>query len=332
MKKDLIEYDITTAAIEEMKKKYGGMKITDAKSDKAVRTARTLVVSKRTAVEKKRKELKASAIEWGHKVDNEAKRICTLLLPLEEELKAEVKRVDDEIEAKREEKRAKERERIEAIQDKINAIIRTQGIVHNVASSHIEERLIIIKGMKISEDLYQEFTNEAIQAQKEAITALEEALKERLQFEKEEVERKAEAERLEAQRKEQAEAQAKIDEANQKIEEEKAKIEAEKEAEAKHREREEFERQAKERAEAAAAQKLKAAATAEEERVKTAAAEKARQEALRPDKEKLIKFADELYDIECPTVESTKAQKISSEARNKLGELAQDIRAKAKKL
>ena len=48
--------------------------------------------------------------------------------------------------------------------------------------------------------------------------------------------------------------------------------------------------------------------------------------------EKLIKFADEIYDIEIPTVKSTKAQKISSEARDKLGELAQDIRAKANKL
>jgi hypothetical protein len=120
--KDVIEYDITIAAIEEMKKKYSGMKITDAKSDKAVRAARTLVVSKRTAVEKRRIELNEDANIWRKKVNAKAKEITALLLPIEEPLQAECRRVDDEIKARKEKKEAKERERIEGIQEKINSI------------------------------------------------------------------------------------------------------------------------------------------------------------------------------------------------------------------
>lgn len=50
----------------------------------------------RTGVERSRKELKKSAIDWGKKVDAEAKRVTKLLLEIETPLRLEKQKVDDE--------------------------------------------------------------------------------------------------------------------------------------------------------------------------------------------------------------------------------------------
>lgn len=332
MKKELIEYDITIVAIEEMKKKYSGLKITDAKSDKAVRAARTLMVSTRTAVEKRRVELNADANTWRKQVNAKADEITNLLLPIEEPLQAECKRIDDEREAKRAEKEAKERERIEAIQEKINRI-RAQAIGgHNVPSSLIQERIIITQGMPVGKDLFMEFAEQAEEVRKEAIAILKEALTQRLQLEKEDTERKAEAEHLEKVRKEQEAAQAKIDEENRKIELRQHEVE-EKERKAEVRKaQQEFERQATIKAEQEAKEKGAREEQEKIEKEEAEAKEKARQEALWPDKEKLIKFAEEILDIKIPRLISDKANTMLAYASKTLNKLALDITKQAKEL
>lgn len=55
----------------------------------------------RTGVEKARKELKKSALDWGRKVDTEAKRVTDLIMQIETPLREEKSRIDDEAERKR---------------------------------------------------------------------------------------------------------------------------------------------------------------------------------------------------------------------------------------
>lgn len=353
--KQLVKFDFDIAVITALDTKYKDIQITDGKSYAVVMQGLAEYRELRLAIDDKHKELKADILEAGRSLDGDKNRLKALLEPGEDHLK-KIRQVEDDRKAKiKEEKARLERERIEAIQGKIDNIRHLGIMLPNVSALVIEERLIIVKAMKLPGDV--EFTGQAEMAQKTAIANLEQALTERIQFEKEEVERKAEAEHLEAQRKEQEAAQAKIDEAEKraakrqaendarmaaeqaKIDEENKKIEAQKyniaqeiKAEDARKEKEAFEKTAKENAEAAAAQKVLDMVREADEKKAAEVKEKARQEALRPDKEKLIKFADQLYDIECPVLKSTKAQKISSEARDKLGELAQDIRAKAKKL
>ena len=332
MKKDLIEYDVTTAAIEEMKKKYTGMKITNIASDKAVRAARTFMVSKRTAVEKRRIELNAEANDWRKKVNDKAKEITALLLPIEEPLQAECKRIDDEIKARREEKEAKEQERIKAIQEK-SISIRNLGVMQGATSSEIRARLTLVTGIEVSEKIYQEFTDQAVECQKLTVAELEKLLNDRLQFEKEEVDRSVEARRLEIQREEQEAAQAKIDEENKTIKDQFAKLEADKKAEKDRKDREEFERKAQEEADIEARKKLEREACERLEKEAAEKEEKARQESLRPDKEKMIAFANDLLDIpNMRSLSTKKAQEIIGWAIAELSKLSDAIKVKASKL
>lgn len=117
----LKRFDIADAAIAKMAEQYLPLKIvdvTDAAGFKAVHDARMVVKSRRVEVEKVRKELKADALEYGRKVDAEAKRITALLEPIETHLqdeenayRAEQERIKNEARLKVE---AEERARKEA--------------------------------------------------------------------------------------------------------------------------------------------------------------------------------------------------------------------------
>ena len=332
--KQLVKFDFDLAIITALDAKYKGIQITDGKSYAVVMQGLAEYRELRLAIDDKHKELKRDILEAGRGLDGDKNRLKALLEPGENHLK-EIRQAEDDRKAKiKEEKDYKERERIEAIQEKINNIRDLGRMLPNVSALVIEERLIIVKAMNISEKIYQESIDHAHEARGKAMGMLQEALTERLQTEKEDAERKAEAEHLEAQRKEQAEAQAKIDEEKREIEENRKKFEeTERKAKLK-KEQEEFERQAKEKAEAAAAQKLKDTASAEEERAKTAAAEKARQEALRPDKERLIIWIQNFNEtaLPSPTLKSKEAKEILRIARESIEEVLQAAIWKTEKL
>lgn len=88
----LMRFGVADEAIAKMADEYLPLKIADvndAVGFKAVHEARMIVKSKRVDVEKVRKELKADALEYGRKVDAEAKRITAMLQPIELHLTAQ---------------------------------------------------------------------------------------------------------------------------------------------------------------------------------------------------------------------------------------------------
>jgi myosin heavy subunit len=92
MDTQIAKFNIPDTAIAKMTGEYLPLKIADANDAagyKAVHEARMVVKSKRVEVEKVRKELKADALEYGRKVDAEAKRITAMLQPIEDHLTAE---------------------------------------------------------------------------------------------------------------------------------------------------------------------------------------------------------------------------------------------------
>lgn len=206
----IVKYDITDAAIAEMKDLYMGLIIVDLKDKEqfdAVHSARMVVKGKRIDVEKTRKGLKADALAWGKKVDAEAKRIFAKLEPIETHLEKEEKKVTDE--QKRIKAEEEEKERL-IIQGRVDALLE-----YGVALPFFEVAAM---------------TEEEANAKILEVKAGFEAEKKRLA--EEEAARKAEAERLEKIRLEQeaeaerlAEAQRKIDKANAKIEAEKKALE-----------------------------------------------------------------------------------------------------------
>lgn len=94
--------------------------IEDREGFDRVYEARQDVKSKRIAVEKTRKKLKADVIEFGRLVDGEAKRITDMLAPIEKHLQSQE---DAYIQAKAEAKRAQEKAEAAKLQDRMDALI-----------------------------------------------------------------------------------------------------------------------------------------------------------------------------------------------------------------
>ena len=120
---DPISLGTTDAIIEGYRQRLADLTADTKAGYEAVKSGLGELVKLRTGVERSRKELKANALEYGRKVDREAKRVTALILEIEEPLKQRKLAVDNAIEierqraeeAKRAEHEAREREERERI-------------------------------------------------------------------------------------------------------------------------------------------------------------------------------------------------------------------------
>lgn len=97
--KKVIEFGVADKTVADLRKRYGGLKIADAKDTKGYRVVQEAIAdvkSVRVGVEKSRVAMKESALEYGRRVDAEAKRVTALLAAIEQPLVTEKKRIDDE--------------------------------------------------------------------------------------------------------------------------------------------------------------------------------------------------------------------------------------------
>jgi len=306
----VVRYDVTDAAIAQMESIYMSLSITDLEDKEqfnSVHSARMVVKNHRVEVEKKRKELKASALEYGRKVDAEAKRITAKLEPIENHLTTEEKKVTDEQERRKREEAEKEERRVKEILALVETIKQYPGtITLSTVSGMISEMIGVIEEMPIVPEIYQEFIEIATATKADSIKRMQTALSVRLKFEEEEAARKAEADRLEKIRKEQEAEAARLAEEKRKIEEaqevERKRIAAEQKAEA--------DRLAEERRkmeEAQAAEKKKIA----DERAAFEAEKKAEQD--RKDREALEKRMAEEAKAEAEREAKLWAERIEAE-------------------
>ncbi len=302
----IVSYSVTDAMITEMGNKYRFLKVMDSESYETVRLAIADVRTKRTDIEKRRKELKEDALKWGRLVDSEAKRITTLLLAIEEPLQAEKKKEDDRKAAIKEAKEAKERARIDAIRAKISAIQRVPILL--VGKSH-DEILTEMDGVFAIDidSSFAEFEPEAMRVKDETLATIKKAYDAAVESERK-------AEELEKQRKEQEIERQRIVEENRKLNEEKAKIEAEKKAEHTRKDLEALQHRLKEQAEADAKAKVEREAKEKKDKEEAEEKERLRKAAQAPDKEKLLSFAGTLENIQPMQVDSDKAFTILSDA------------------
>lgn len=344
---ELIKYNITDSAIAKMESEYMGLVVQgldDEAGFKMVHQARMVVKGHRVAVEKRRKELKSDALEYGRKVDSEARKIMGKLEPIESHLQAEEDKVTKEQERIRQAKIEAEQKRIEKIRQLIDSIKAFSNIDLMLPSIKIKKTLATVDSLLISEETFMEFTDEARSEFVNTKNKVEAALNKRLAYEDEQAKAKSEAERLEAIRKEQeaeaakqAEERRKIEEAQRKIETEKARIEAEKKAEQERKDREEFERKAEEvariQAEKEAKEKVEREARERKEREEAEAKEKARQEALRPDKDKMLNYAAMIASVDnMPVLTHKKAIDILGRYMRKIITATAEFKAEAEAL
>lgn len=332
----VIEYDVTTAAIEQMRSIYMNLTIKDLDDKEGfaqVHSARMQVKAKRVAVEKRRKEYKADLIRRGKEIDDKAKAIFVLLEPIELHLEAEEGKITAE---KARLKAEEDRKKQEQAQARVDALARLGVSLPFLRAIEISEgdyqaRLIIAtdeynkEQARLAEQKRIEEERAAAERkareEEAAQLAAERAELERIRAEEnakrkeQEAILRAEREAIEAKRREEearaiAEREAieaerrKVEDARREQEHREAVAKAEKEA------AERAIREAKEQAEREAREKVEAEAAAK--------AEAERQETLRPDKEKLIGFANALMTIATPAVKSNDAGAIVTEASKRL--------------
>ena len=238
-----------------------------------------------------------------------------------------------------------EETRVNSIRDRIEFI---RNVPNQIALSTTAERILeILKDVTdygVPEEVYQEFIEIAKAAYAETVIKIEQALSARVKFESEEAERKAESERLAKERAEldriraEEDAKRKDEEARlqverDKLEDERRKIEDAR-REQEHREAvAKAEKEATERATREAKEKAEREAREKAEAETKAKAEAERQESLRPEKEKLRKYADSLITLPQPQGDfSLGAETILTEALKRVNSIYNYIIKASKEL
>lgn len=304
---EIAEYSQTAASLSDLRHRFLGVafNVSTTKGMDEAKKARQEVKGYRTALENKRKEIKAPALERCRLIDDEAKTITAALLEIEEPIDQQIKAEEARKEAEKAAKAEAERQRVAAIRTQIDTIKNHAAFAVGKSADAILKILSGVEGFEIGED-FQEFKPEAEQAKAETldkIKALHEAQVQheseqariaaeraeltRLRAEAEAREREAAAARAEQERKDRearAEQERKDREAREAVEREQAaKLAAERaahEAELrKQREAQEAELKAQREAQAKADAEARAAREAEEKRLAAERAEIARQQA-----------------------------------------------------
>jgi hypothetical protein len=199
IKRELTKYDAVVPAVNELAKEFMPLKIQsldDKDGYNEVAKALRFIVSKRTAVEEKRKELKADSLAYGRAVDARAKEITSMLEPIESHLKNEKLHIDTEIERIKAEEEEKKQN---FINNRINALISlgmyqtmTEFIWRSTLNPEEEENFLSVNLELFSDDDFNEFVttlSQKVKAEKESIILRD-------------AQQKAEADRIEEMRKE----------------------------------------------------------------------------------------------------------------------------------
>lgn len=265
----VIVYPVSQNMIAELRVKYADVPqdLSHKDSYEYVRKAVGELKKYRTAVEARRKELKADALEYGRKVDAAAKELTEGIVSIEEPLATAKKDYDTAEEIKKREAALAEERRVDGINERI-AQVRAAVTAH-ISSSSATISTIIGEISALTPCAWaDEFAGKAEEAINDTLGKLSELMQMKEQQEqaeeirkREEAQRAKEEEERKAREEEERRAEkARIEEENRKlaeerrlIEEEKAKMAAEKAAveEARLREKAELERREAARAEEA---------------------------------------------------------------------------------
>lgn len=210
---EIAEYSQTAAALSDLRHRYAGVafNVTTTKGMDEAKKARQEVKGYRTALEAKRKEIKAPALERCRLIDDEAKTITSALLELEEPIDQQIKAEEARKEAEKAAKAEAERNRVA----RHHAVIQyLRGIPADVASATAEEVLKALNelaALDITSSL-EEFQGQAQLAKDETMDKLREMHAEAVEAEAEsariKAEQEAEAARLAAEREELARLRA----------------------------------------------------------------------------------------------------------------------------
>jgi colicin import membrane protein len=164
-----------TAGLADLSKRFKGViyDVTTAKGMTEAKAARKEIAGPRIEVEKIRKAAKAPILELGRKLDAEAKRITEELQALEGPIDQQITAEENRIKAEREAALQAERDRVAAINARIDGIRATvQRAAVAKASGEIAELMNLVNGLVI-DDSFAEMKDRAAEAKAEVAAQLD---------------------------------------------------------------------------------------------------------------------------------------------------------------
>lgn len=170
---EIAEYSPTAAALADLRHRFLGIafNVSTTKGMDEAKKARQEVKGYRTALEAKRKEIKAPALERCRLIDDEAKTITAALLELEEPIDQQIKAEEARKEAEKAAKAEVERQRVAAIRVQIETIKNHAAFAVGKSAEAILKILSGVECFEIGED-FQEFKPDAEQAKAETLDKL----------------------------------------------------------------------------------------------------------------------------------------------------------------
>jgi hypothetical protein len=171
----IVRFTRTEAALAELRARFkdAAFDLTTTAGDTAARQARRELVSLRTGLDKRRKELKLPAVEFGRKIDSEASRLTTEIVALEEPIDQQIKADEQRREEQRLARIRAEEERQEAHRQRITDITNVAVRAAGMSSSEIAEKIALVTRITIGDD-FEEFSAPAINAKAETLVKLQE--------------------------------------------------------------------------------------------------------------------------------------------------------------
>lgn len=227
----VIEYNVKEAKIAEMADTRDCV-IKQYKIDgniESVKQAKKEPAKIRIAIEKKRKELKADALEYGRKVDSEAKKVSEPVNEIESSYNTIINEYEDELKRLAQEAQEKEDARIATINAKLAGVkeLAIFSYSENHTSESVQNRINALMEMKAENFDYQEYDQEFIDLCNETKCELDMAFEKAIKHEKDQAELEAQRKKNDAERvkleAEKAAFEKALAEANAKLEAEKQK-------------------------------------------------------------------------------------------------------------
>lgn len=168
------EYKPTAVALKKLTDTYGGLvfEVTTTKGMNEAKAARKEVRGYRTALESKRKAIKAPALQRCRDIDDEAKTITAALRKLEDPIDKQIKAEEQRKEREKEEADRKERERVAKIRADIDSIKLGPGNLIGQPFAELQAAAHDLRMQPIGEDRFAEFTQEALAAKQQAMQQL----------------------------------------------------------------------------------------------------------------------------------------------------------------
>ena len=147
----IAEYNVTASAMAELRSRVEKTvyEVSTKSGMAAALKDRAEVRGLRIALEKKRVEIKAPALERARLIDAEAKTLTAELESLEKPIDAQIKAEESRIEAEKQARILAEQNRVKAIMDRIDAILAVAHLAIGKPSDAIAAQIVDVQFVRV---------------------------------------------------------------------------------------------------------------------------------------------------------------------------------------